>query len=92
MDPDTENHLSDKDIECHYLNAITHEGLVSLLMTGGALTRVVPKEGKVILGMNINSLHNLPSLWKNTNALILEDGYKIGNLKLILISSSFNEI
>ncbi|KAI9290662.1 cytochrome P450, partial [Neoconidiobolus thromboides FSU 785] len=39
--------------ECHYLNAIIHEGLRILPVAGGTATRIVPKGGRVIDGYYI---------------------------------------
>ncbi|KAI9296964.1 cytochrome P450, partial [Neoconidiobolus thromboides FSU 785] len=61
--------------ECHYLNAVIHEGLRMIPVVGGNAPRLVPKGGRVIdgyfipegvvVGVSMNSIHNLPSNWKD---------------------------
>ncbi|KAI9292044.1 cytochrome P450 [Neoconidiobolus thromboides FSU 785] len=60
--------------ECHYLNAVIHEGLRIFPVVGGTPTRLVPSGGKVIdgyympgktvVGVCFNVLHNLPTQWE----------------------------
>ncbi|KAI9296972.1 cytochrome P450 [Neoconidiobolus thromboides FSU 785] len=60
--------------ECAYLSAVLHEGLRFMPVVSGNPMRITPKGGKVIdgyfieeetiVGVNLNALHNLSTLWE----------------------------
>ncbi|KAI9294176.1 cytochrome P450 [Neoconidiobolus thromboides FSU 785] len=78
-------------LECHYLNAVIHEGLRIVPAIGGTPTRLVPKGGKIIdeyyipegctVGTNINALHNLSIVWKDPEAFNPKRWLKNGKFK-----------